>query len=128
MFGCSQSPEEAFKKAENANTITSYEQFLKKFSDSQYSTRAKKKIEELKWIGKKILLEDTISIQGSSGNWLVDIAAKNIIQSRYIATYSAVVETVLGDSLKVIITGYSAGDAFSKNGLITQMEYAVFNR
>ena|GEM_PF-6004631 len=68
MFSCSQSPEEAFKKAENANTITSYEQFLKKFPDSQYSTQAKNMIEELRWIGKKILFENTIIIQGSSGN------------------------------------------------------------
>ena|GEM_PF-3744481 len=43
------------------------------------------------------------------------MAAKDIMQSKYIVTYGAVVEAVLGDSLKVVITGYKV-DMLTTNG------------
>jgi hypothetical protein len=106
LCGCSQSPEEAFNDAKKGNTVTGYEKFLNKYPDSQYATQAKKSLEELKWLGKKVLVKDTIVIQGSSGNWLLDMAAQGIMQSKYIVTYSGVVESVLGESLKIVIDGY----------------------
>jgi hypothetical protein len=142
VFGCSQTPEEAFKEAEELNSIPGYEKFLKKYSDSQYVqqaesnlenlrwkdaqtgntipgyedfvtrypnsqyvSQAQNSIEKLKWIGKKIYFKNRITIQGSSDSWLVNMMASNIMQSKYIATYEALVEDVIGDSLKVIIKG-----------------------
>ncbi|MCP4157962.1 MAG: hypothetical protein GY757_60195, partial [bacterium] len=51
--------------------------------------------------------KETISIKGSSGSALFDAFATDILKSDYIATYTAIVESVLGTSVKVIVQAYS---------------------
>jgi hypothetical protein len=162
IFGCNQTPEEAFKKAEESNSISSYEKFLKKYSDStfaqqaeinlenlrwkeaqvvntipgyedfinrypnsQYVNQAQNSIEKLKWIGKKVFFKDRITIQGSSGNWLVNMMASDLMQSKYVVTYEALVEDVIGDSLKVIIKGGRV-DMLTTNGRTSVAQHENF--
>ncbi len=104
-----------WENAHSVNTISSYEDFIKKYPKSKYLDQAKTFIEKLKWIGKKVQVKDRITIQGKSGNWLVNMAAREYMQAKYIATYEAIVEDVIGDSLKVIIKGGRV-DMLTTNG------------
>jgi hypothetical protein len=162
MFGCSQTPEEAFKETEKLNTISGYEKFLKNYSDSkfaqqaeinleklrwkdaqavntisgyedfmnrypnsQYVIQAQNSIEKLKWIGKRIFFKNRITIQGSSDNWLVNMMASDMMKSKYIVTYEALVEDVIGDSLKVIINGGRV-DMLTTNGRTSVAQHENF--
>lgn len=114
-----------WKDAQAVNIISGYEDFMNRYPNSQYVIQAQNSIEKLKWIGKKISFKNRITIQGSSDNWLVNMVASDMMKSKYIVTYEALVEDVIGDSLKVIINGGRV-DMLTTNGRTSVAQHENF--